>query len=133
MNDMKVNITAGECLNKLLKDRYPEDEFVPFNEAMIQGGYSAPLFTSEFVQERAAVHDVSVEEYQGKLSGFMQVLEHAREYDEIVLWFGDEPFCVANRKTVLETLRQYGYCRDILLNIVDEATGDILRKELVQT
>ncbi len=99
---------------------------------MLQGGYSAPLFTKEFAQERAAVHGIGVEEYQGKLSGFMQVLEHAREYNKIVLWFGNEPFCVANRKTVMETLRQYGYSHDILLNIVDETTGDILQQELFQ-
>ena len=128
---MKVNITAGECLNRILEVRHPDECFVPFNEAMIRGTYSAPLFSEDFVRERAIVHGVSEAEYLEKLSGFMDVLKHAGEYDEIVLWFGDEPFCIENRRTVLDTLRMYGYRRGILLNIVNEKTGDILRQESV--
>ena len=130
---MKVNITAGECLNRILQDKYPRERFVPFNEAMNHGTYSAPLFSEEFVRERAVVHGVSEAEYLEKLSGFMEVLKHAGEYDEIVLWFGDEPFCVENRRTVLEALRGFGYRRSILLNIVHEETGDILRRETIAT
>ena len=130
-NAMKVNITAGECLNRILEARHPGECFVPFNEAMNQGTYSAPLFSEEFVRERAAVHGVSEAEYLEKLSGFMDVLKHAGEYDEIVLWFGDEPFCVANRRTVLEALRGHGCRRSILLNIVNEETGGIIRQETV--
>lgn len=129
---MKVNITAGECLNTLLESKFPEENFVPFNEAMIEGKYCAPLFSDEFVMERAAIHGVNEEEYRNKLYGFIHVLEHADEYDEIVLWFGNEPFCVANCKTVLDALRQYGYCKGILLNIVDELTGEVLRQEQIQ-
>ena len=128
---MKVNITAGECLNRILQGKYPSECFVPFNEAMNQGTYSAPLFSEEFIRERAAVHGVSEAEYLEKLSGFMDVLKHAGEYDEIVLWFGDEPFCVANRQIVLEALRMYGCSRSILLNIVNEENGDIIWQETV--
>ncbi len=116
-------------MSSILEDRYPEERFVPFNEAMIEGTYSAPLFSDEFVRERAAVHGVSVAEYLDKLSGFLDVLKHAGEYDEIALWFGDEPFCVANRRTVLNALRMHGCSQDILLNIVDEETGIIIRQE----
>ena len=130
---MKVNITAGECLNRILQDKYPGERFVPFNEAMSQGTYSAPLFSEEFVRERAVVHGVSETEYLEKLSGVMEVLKHAGEYDEIVLWFGNEPFCVENRRTVLDALRGFGYRRSILLNIVHEETGDILRQETIAT
>ena len=126
-----INITAGECLNQLLKSKYPGESFVPFNEAMIRGSSSAPPFSEEFVRERAAVHGVSAAEYREKLSGFLEVLKHAGDYDEIVLWFGDEPFCVQNRRTVADALRKHGYCRNIRLNIVHEATGEILRRETV--
>ena len=130
-NAMKVNITAGKCLNRILQGKYPNECFVPFNEAMNQGTYSAPLFSETFVMERAVVHGVSEAEYLEKLSGFLDVLKHAGEYDEIVLWFGDEPFCVANRQTVLEALKEHGCSRSILLNIVNEENGDIIRQETV--
>ena len=128
---MKVNITAGECLNELLGSKYPGECFVPFNEAMIRGTYSSPLFSDEFVRERAEVHGVSETTYLEKLFGFMEVLDRAGEYDGIVLWFGDEPFCVRNRRTVIEALKMHGYRRSILLNIVDEKNGDIIRQESV--
>ena len=126
---MKVNITAGECLNELLECKYPGECFVPFNESMIQGTYSFPLFSDEFVRERARVHSVSETAYLEKLSGFREVLDRAGEYDEIVLWFGDEPFCVQNRRSVIEALRMRGYRQNILLNIVNEENGDIIRRE----
>ena len=128
---MKVNITAGECLNRILEDRCPDECFVPFNEAMIHGTYSAPLFSEDFVRERAIVHGVSEAEYLEKLSGFIEVLKHAGEYDEVVLWFGDEPFCKANRQTVLNALRGHGCRQSILLNIVNEENGDVIRQETV--
>ena len=128
---MKVNITAGECLKKLLECKYPGESFVPFNEAMIHGTYYSPLFSAEFVRERAEVHGVSETAYLEKLSGFMEVLDRAGEYDEIVLWFGDEPFCVQNRRTVIEAIGMRGYRRRIKLNIVDEKNGDIIRQERV--
>lgn len=127
---MKVNITAGECLNELLGSKYPGECFVPFNEAMTKGTYSSPPFSDEFVRERAGVHGVSETAYLEKLSGFMDALNHAGEYDEIVLWFGDEPFCVQNRRTVIEALRMHGYRRNILLNIVHEGNGNIIRQEI---
>ena len=125
---MKVNITAGECLNELLESKYPGECFIPFNEAMIQGTCSYPLFSKEFIRERAGVHGVSETAYLEKLSGFMDVLNHAGEYDEIVLWFGDEPFCLQNRRTVIEALRMHGYRRNILLNIIHEKNGSIIRQ-----
>lgn len=126
---MKINITAGECLKNILEKKYPDGCFVPFNEAMLEGTYSAPLFSDDFIKERSAFHGVSQSEYLQKLSGFMNILKQIKEYDEIIMWFGDEPFCIANRKTVLNTLQEYGYCGIIRLNIVNEKTAEIIRQE----
>lgn len=125
---MEINITAGECLNEILERRFPEKQFVPFNEAMTQGTYSSLLFSADFIRERSVCHGVPEGEYREKMSGFMTLLEHLQEYDEIVLWFGDEPFCVENRKVVLEALKGRGYSGGILLNIVVEETGEILQQ-----
>lgn len=124
----RVNITAGECLNDILRQKFPGEHFVPFNEAMLHGACSAPLFSDGFIRERAAFHKVSEDEYREKQSGFLNVLEHSEEYDEIVLWFGDEPFCVENRRAVLEALKNRGYGGKLLLNIVDEETGEVLKR-----
>ena len=129
MANKKINITAGDCLNDILQRRYPEERFIPFREAMIEGRYTAPLFSEAFIRERAAFHGVPEAEYRENLAGFLAVLACPEAYDEIVLWFGDEPFCVENRETVLAALRQYGYRGSLQLNTVIEETGDILQQD----
>lgn len=123
---MKINISAGECLNKILQDKYRDEYFISFNEAMIEGEYSSKLFSKEFISERAITFNVSEEEYVSKLSSFLSFLENIESYNEVVLWFGDEPFCVCNRNVILKTLKEYKYVGNVILNIVDEITGNII-------
>ena len=129
MENKRINITAGDCLNDILRRRYPEERFIPFREAMIEGRYTAPLFSEAFIRERAAFHGVTETEYRENLAGFLDVLARPEAYDEIVLWFGEEPFCVENRETVLAALRQCGYRGSLRLNTVIEETGEILQRE----
>ena len=42
---MKINITAGECLNNILTNIYKGEKFIPFREAMIIGTYSNKLLS----------------------------------------------------------------------------------------
>ena len=128
---MKMNITAGDCLNAILTAKYPTERFIPFGEAMIQGEYTSKLFSEAFIQERARTHNVSIETYKAKLSGFLAFLNEPNRYTHIVLWFGDEPFCQANVKTVLQTLKEYRYHGKITLNTVVEETGEIVTSEVI--
>jgi len=121
-----INITSGECLNSTLKEKYKKETFIPFNEAMIKGSFSSPLFSEEFIKERSSTHNVSIDEYKMKLSEFLDLLNHINDYERIVLWFGDEPFCAFNTKIVIETLFKYKFKGEIILNIIDEMTGNIL-------
>ena len=126
---MTFNITAGECLNAILSEKYPERHFVPFNEAMIKGSYTEPLFSEEFLRQRASVHGVSVESYTQKLTPFLEVLRNVPDAAQVTLWFGDEPFCRANVQTVTEALRAFGCTCPIILHTVDEYSGTILHTQ----
>lgn len=126
---MRINITSGQLLNEILENRYPEECFIPFNEAMITGSYTAKLFSDDFILERATVHNVSETSYRETMKQFLDCLHQLSSYDDIVLWFGDEPFCIENRKTVLQALSEYGFKGPLSVNIVDETNGDILRTE----
>jgi hypothetical protein len=129
---VKINITAGDCLNKILENKFSNEKFVPFNEAFIKGSYSAKLFSKEFMIERASTHNVSIEDYITKLHGFLDFLTHIKEYDCATLWFGNEPFCNENKKVVIQTLKEYNFQGKILLNTVIEETGEILKSETIQ-
>ena len=126
---MKINITAGDCLNKILENKYPNERFIPFREAMINGSYTAKLFSEEFIEERAATHDISDKKYKENLQAFLTFLQDVKKYELIILWFGDEPFCNANKKTVLQTLKEYNYQGKIILNTVIEESGKILKTQ----
>ena len=124
---VKINITAGNCLNEILESKYENEEFIPFCEAMIKGTYTSRLFSEEFIAERAKTHNVSIQEYKENLQAFLIFLKNVELYDEVVLWFGDEPFCNENVKVVLQTLKEYGYVGSIILNLVIEETGEVFK------
>lgn len=129
---MKINITAGECLNKKLNTKYPNDTFIPFNEAMIKKGSNAKLFSQEFIIERSIVHNISKEEYEKKLYLFLEFLKNIHKYSEVTLWFGYEPFCKKNTETVIQTLKEFKFNGIITLNIVNEKTGEIINSNLIK-
>lgn len=129
---MRINITAGDDLNRLLSKKNPKETYVPFREAMIEGSCSFTPFSSEFLAERAVFHGNSLEEYKNHMASFLSLFEHLSEYSEIILWFGDEPLCKKNTEIVIETLKQRGFLGSIILNIVIEESGEILRSEQVQ-
>lgn len=62
----------------------------------------------------------------------MNLLKKINNYSEVILWFGDEPFCKKNTEIVLQTLKEYKFLGNVALNIVDEETGKILNSNLVR-
>lgn len=129
---MRINISSGDCLNEILQSIYKSEKFIPFREAMIKGSYTSEPFSDEFCDERAKTHGVSKEDYLEKLSVFIEYLNHADDYETTVLWFGDEPFCIENRKIILKSLSGKHYKGKIVLNIVNEETGEILSSSPVE-
>lgn len=129
---MRTNIAAGDCLSYILSAKYPKEEFVPFREAMIEGPNSYEPFSDEFLAERADFHGCSLKEYKKYMASFLQVLDRLPKYREIVLWFGEEPFCKKNVEVVIGTLKQRGFLGPITLNTVIEETGEVVLTERVQ-
>ena len=129
---MKIHITAGDCLNEILQEKYNGERFGPSREAMIRGTYTDPLCSAAFIQERAQTLGVSACEYKEKIADFLGVLDNADAFQEIVLWFGDEPFCLANTKTVIQALKERGYIGKLVLHTVIEETGEIVKTDLLQ-
>jgi len=129
---MSIHVTAGDCLNRILSAKYPEETFIPFREAMIDGPCSFAPFSDEFLAERASFHGCTLGEYKKHMAPFLDLLGRMSNYSEIVLWFGDEPFCRNNSETVIAALKLRGYQGSITLNIVIEETGQVLRSERIQ-
>ena len=129
---MKIHITAGDCLNEILQAKYSDERFIPFREAMIQGGYSFPLFSDGFLKERAEALGVSEQVYRDNLAPFLAFLHAIHTYEEIVLWFGEEPFCEANKRAVIQAIADCGYQGRLIVHTVIEETGEIVKTALLQ-
>ncbi len=127
---MVASITSGDCLNNILKRG--GEVWIPFREAMERGSYTAPLFSEEFCKERSQTHNTTLEDYLDKLTPYMNFLKNIKRYDEVVMWFGDDDFCKANRAVVLKTIKDKNYKGKVILNIVDELTGKILEQRVEQ-
>ena len=128
---MKINITAGKHLNNMLQNKNKKEIFIPFNEAMIIGTYVSKLFSEEFIGERAATHKVSIIEYKENMMDFLSFLKSIKLYYEVVLWFGDEPFCQENVKVILQTLKEYQFEGVIILNLVIEETAEVISSQTI--
>jgi len=126
---MTINITAGDELNKILSSKL-DGLFIPFNEAMESGPRVGLLFSDEFIKERCKHHGVTEEVYRTKLQGFLSFINNMDKYDKVILWFGEDDFCLKNASVVLEVLRNYK--GSIIYNTVDEYTGEILKSEVVR-
>ena len=126
-----INITSGLYLNNYLKDKYSNDTFIPFNEAMIEGNPSYPLFDENFILERCKTHQVSKEDYIKNMIDFLELKNHIHEYNSIVLWFGKDMFCQLNLLTVLSYFQQEKYSNPIYLNLINEDTYEIIEQTTI--
>lgn len=128
---MEANITAGQCLNDILSSLYPQKTFIPFNEAMITGEAEKPYFSDEFCEKRAKFHNVSLKEYCEKLQLFRDFLKNIHSYDNVVMWFGDDDFCLANVEFLKKLFLELKYKNEIILNTVDELSGVIKSTNII--
>ena len=124
-----INITNGQYLNNFLESKY-EGVFIPFNEAMIQGDLLYPLFDDVFIEKRSLVHNVTKELYLSNISIFLNIEKYINEVESITLWFGKDAFCIINLLTVLVYFENLNYQKDIILNIVDDASCELLESNI---
>ena len=123
-----INITNGTYLNSYLQNKYSNEIFIPFNEAMIEGNPILPIFSDAFVDERSNTHQVSNESYLENMKEFLNFSKDIHSYDSIVLWFGKDMFCQLNLLTVLAYLHQENYHKPVYLNLIDEETYEIIEQ-----
>ena len=124
-----INITNGKYLNDYLKSKL-NGEFIPFNEAMIQGKLLYPLFDDKFNESRCKTHKVTKLEYLENIKDFLNIKEYSSNIKSITLWFGQDAFCIINLVTVLCYLEDIKYRGSVNLNIVDDETCHVLKENI---
>ena len=112
-----LNITNGDVFNHFLLSKCG-GEAVPFREVMMDGETVAEILSDDFVRLRASVLKVSEEEYRANM--VVPGVLNAKDYDELVLWFGKDTFCQMNLLTLLAYLEQRDYRGRVTLHYIDD-------------
>lgn len=111
-----IYVVAGDEMQKLMKEKYPERETVPFREDLSKGTYNGFDLDPVFMARRASLWNVPVEEYEEKISPITGI-DLSRD---IVLVFGEDECCRANLSFMIGYLKGRGYRKPVKVEIVDE-------------
>lgn len=129
-NDV-LHILNGQVMYEEFKEErlMGDSDYVPFNEAMCVNPTTEQIFDAEFINIRASGHQVSVEVYIEKVSAPLANLFN-KDYNWIVLWFGEDMFCQMNLLTILSYLEQSDYRGKVFLNSFREDEFKVNQTEL---
>ncbi|MBS4196377.1 helix-turn-helix transcriptional regulator [Lederbergia citri] len=126
-----LNILNGQVMYEEFKNKklMGDSDYIPFNEAMCVNATTTSIFDHAFIQTRAAGHDESEENYRNKVIKPLSNL-FEKNYNYIVLWFGEDMFCQMNLLTILAYLEQSQYNGKVFLNSFREDEFKVSQTEL---
>ena len=105
------------------------ETIVSFNEAMCYGMTSFSIFSTEFLETRSKVHNVSLDQYKNITMKAIQPLL-SKNFNTLTLWFDYDMFCQINLLTILAWLDQIDYQNTVTLVLVDEEFKPIEKQTL---
>ncbi|MBD7984161.1 helix-turn-helix transcriptional regulator [Sporosarcina sp. Sa2YVA2] len=126
LNILNGQLMYGEFKSKKLMG---DSDYAPFNEAMCVHATTVPIFDAKFIEMRALGHGVTVESYTNKVIESLTNL-FEKDYNYIVLWFGEDMFCQMNLLTLLAFLEQSGYKGRVFLNNFQEDEFKVNQTEI---
>ncbi|MFB7139454.1 helix-turn-helix domain-containing protein [Gottfriedia sp. NPDC056225] len=126
LNILNGQLMYDEFSNKKLMGN---SDYVPFNEAMCVNATTEFIFDEVFIQTRASGHNVTVENYSNMVIKPLNNL-FRKNYNYIVLWFGEDMFCQMNLLTILAYLEQSHYKGKVFFNSFREDEFKVSQTEL---
>ncbi|MGE7110371.1 helix-turn-helix domain-containing protein [Lysinibacillus sp. NPDC047702] len=107
-----------------------KSDYAPFNEAMCVNDTVRTIFSDSFKEIRAKGHQVSLAEYEAITVVPLLNSLFLKNYQCIVLWFGEDMFCQMNLLTILAYLEQISFKGTIYYHAVREETYDVKESEI---
>ncbi|SOC43234.1 hypothetical protein SAMN05877842_11533 [Ureibacillus acetophenoni] len=126
-----LNILNGQMMYEEFKTKklMGNSDYVPFNEAMCVHPTTRQIFDDEFIRIRAAGHHDTTRHYTELVIDSLTPLFH-KQYNYIVLWFGEDVFCQMNLLTILAYLEQAQYTGRVFLNTFRDDEFKVSQTEL---
>ena len=123
-----ANITNGDYFNTFFEKEY-STQGIPFNENMMDGNAPRAVFDEEFVEMRSSFHEVEKEEYLCKMQAFSDFVNNICNYEEVVLWFGDDAFCQINMLCVLAMLEKKEYDGKVYSVLINDTDFSVIKEK----
>ncbi len=108
MNKKILHITNGESLTNYLKELDFDGDILTWQEMLCEGPTTEIIDSDEFFKVRKEFlhefYDIEVdeEEFRSEIS----ILNHSKNYSEIILWFEYDLFCHINLIAVINLIQQ---------------------------
>lgn len=106
---MKLHIANGDAIVPELEERDLEGVILPWGEALVAGPVGGPLANEHFWNVRKAfvgsAYGASAESYEKDIIEQFMKIVHVGSWNNIVLWFDRDLFCVVNATFLLYHLR----------------------------
>ncbi|MBT2669201.1 helix-turn-helix transcriptional regulator [Streptomyces sp. ISL-14] len=109
----KIGVDQIQNKQRELFDKYVLN--ILNGQAMCVNTTTKNIFNEEFIKTRAIGHHELVENYIDKVINPLNNLFY-KDYECIVLWFGEDMFCQMNLLTILAYLEQADYSGRVFLN-----------------
>ncbi|MFY3790664.1 AraC family transcriptional regulator [Ureibacillus sp. MALMAid1270] len=121
MQNQTLHILNGQSMfDHFKKTGFLDGEMmIPFNEAMCYGKTTENIFSNDFIEKRAEVHHVTIQQYADITLKPLEPLLNG-EFTNLELWFDSDMFCQMNILTILAWLDQNQHKGIITLHIVDD-------------
>ncbi len=129
MNLNTLHIINGQIMYNFFQEKgiLKDENMASFNEAMCYGKTSSTIFSTEFVETRSKVHNVSLDQYKNITMDELQPLL-SQSFDKLVLWFDFDMFCQINILTLLAWLDQVEYHNPVTLVLVDDEFNPVTKQ-----
>ena len=128
-NEEYIYVVAGDAMQKLMKEKFPERKTIPFRDDLSKGGCPGFFFTADFIACRASFWGVTEDDYIKKMSPIMDI-DTSRDY---ILCFGEDDCCKANLKFMLGYLKAKGCSKRVIVNVLDEYDLTVLKEYYADT
>lgn len=123
---MKLHIANGDAILPALQERGLEGVILPWREALVDGPVDGPLATDQFWNVRKTfvegAYGASPDSYEKDIIDVFMKIVHVSSWNDIVLWFDRDLFCVVNATFLLYHLRpSHAMGATITWAVVDDA------------
>ncbi len=107
MNGETLHITNGGSLTNYLKELDISGNIITWQEMLCEGPTTRKINTDEFLKKRKAFLNnfYQVEINESEFKDEVGILDSAKDYKEIVLWFEYDLFCHINLLAVIKLLQ----------------------------